>query len=260
MNYKVTAFAILVTGSLSAQSQPQTSPKPVQQNAASKPPAVSTNGGPTSAKMPISALAFDVPESTQLILPGCPARPTSPQSPNRDYSQPSSRLVGRWVSRDPVTAAISCRYFGAIDKQTGTGIYVKYWPETVDQKTGVQSPLVPGTAEPPHTVSWERRQARYKIVDEDPNGDSVTLSLLTGGKPTTETHHIACDGLSDSRSEQTAQADRYLDDKNLGCSESNPTWMDGFSSSMAGSTAGAPVQRSQEKARSMAPHLGSTAG
>ncbi len=196
----------------------------------------------TSGKVPKSASAVDVPESTQLLLPGCAASPTTRASPNRDYSKPSSRLVGRWASRDPETAAIACRYFGPIDRQTGTGVFVVYRLEALDEKTGARSPVLPGTGQPPHTVTWNRTEGSYRIINEDQGGESVTLGLLpTSGKSATETHQIACDGRSDSPREPIGQIDQYVDDKNLGCSESNAGWKGAFSRFLAARSPAAPV-------------------
>jgi len=235
------AVAILVAGSLLAQ-QSQTSPKPVQQNAAGNPPIASTSRGTTSLIRPTAASAFDVPESTQLILPGCAASLTARASPNRDYSTPSSRLVGRWAGRDSESAAIMCRYFGPIDKQNGTGVFVVYRLEALDEKTGARSPVLPGTGQPPHRVTWNRIEESYRIINEDPGGESVTVGFLpTSGKSATETHQIACDGKSDSPREPVGQIDLYVDDKNLGCSESNAGWKDAFSRFLAARSPAEPV-------------------
>jgi len=235
--YRGIAAAILVAGSLLAQLQSQTNSKPVQQNAATAPPAVSTSVGPKTAKAQMTASASDVPESTQLLLPGCEASRNPRGSPNRDYSTPSSRLVGRWASRDPESAAVACHYFGPIDELTKTGVYVKYWLEALDEKTGVRSPLLPGKGQPPPTVSWGRTELRYQIIDEDPSGYSITLGILpTSGDSTAsrETHYIACDGTSDSSRERMVQGDRYVDDKNLACSDGDAGWKDSFSRFLAG--------------------------
>ena len=235
-----------------AQLQSQTSAKPVEQSAAKASPAPSTNRGAVSAPSPASR---EVPDSTQYLLPGCEVVSTGKSSSNRDFSTPSSRLVGRWASREPESAAIGCHYFGPIDKQTGTGAYIKYRLEALDEKTGERTPLVPGKGDPPPKVSWDRTELRYQLIEGDSNGYSIVLGILpTNGDSTflRETHYISCDGMSDSPQERIVQVERYIDDKNLACSDGDAGWKDNFSHFLAGlkpkpssgapATPGAPLQ------------------
>lgn len=183
-------------------------------------------------------LAYQVRQmSAQVRLPGCQATSTAGRSPNRDYSGPASRLVGRWTSTNPLSAAVACQYFGPIDKETGTGLYVSYSLQALDKKTGVRSTLIPGTGVPPSTVIWGQVEGRYRVVNEVQDGDSVTVSLfLTNGTAAhpevtlwTETHYVTCDGSSDSLVENIKPFTRYVDDKNLACSQGDSNWESMFS-------------------------------
>src|SRR5262249_52801722 len=49
------------------------------------------------------------------------------QRGDRDYSKPASRLGGRWANLDMATSVASCRYYGPIDRKSGTGLYVSYF-------------------------------------------------------------------------------------------------------------------------------------
>jgi len=206
------AAAILALDLLLAQPQSQTSPQPVQHNAASTLPPSPTKTWPR-----------DVPDSTQVILPGC-------------GRSPASRLVGRWTSTDPLTAAISCHYFGPIDKQTRTGVYVTYRLEALDEKTGVRSPILPGTGEPPHTVAWERVEFEYRVLMEDPMKNWVEVGInVKGDTDTWETHNISCDAMSDF------PTDRHVDDKDLACSDGDERWKDNFSHFLSGDSTAVAV-------------------
>ncbi len=243
MIYRGIAAEILVAGSLLAQPQFQTSPKPVQQNGASALPVASTSGGPASVNPPKKTWPTDEQESTQLALPGCAASHSTERAANRDYSTPSSRLVGRWTSPDPGSAAVECHYFGPIDQQSGTGLHVSYSLEVLDEKTGARSQVSPGTGKPPHTVLWNQIVDRYQIVTEDSNGDSVTIAVRSANRPVvTEKHQIACDGLVDSSGDSMRQPQQYLDDKNLGCSENNAAWKGSFTRFLAGASSNVTSQ------------------
>lgn len=225
--YRSLGAAILIAGSLLAQSQSQASPKAVQQNAASTAPTRPTSGGATSAKSPMPAR--DVPDTREVVLPGC-------------GTSPSSRLIGRWASIDPLTAAISCHYFGPIDKHTGTGVYVTYRLEALDKKTGARSPILPGTGEPPQTVSWDRVERGYRVLMEDPRGNWVRLDVgLTSDTPTWETHTVSCHSTSDFRSSPTVETYRYVDNSDLACSDGDGRWKDNFSRFLAVPPPAAPV-------------------
>jgi hypothetical protein len=53
-------------------------------------------------------------------------RESTLQSRPRDYSTPSSRLVGRWADPDPLIAATDCVYFDPTDGRAKTGVFVMY--------------------------------------------------------------------------------------------------------------------------------------
>ena len=176
----------------------------------------------------------------QLELPGCDAR-SIPQSSTRDYSTPAGRLVGRWATLDPKTTGITCHYFGPVDQGTMSGAYITYLLEAADQKTGERTLIPPGSGTPPHSASWRQLEGRYQIADEVPNGDSVSVRIFDAdGKPApSETRDISCNGLSDSR--QRVQIARYVDDKNLPCSEGDEHWKEDFLRFLAANIKVAPV-------------------
>jgi hypothetical protein len=232
MIVKEIAIAIFGAGSLLAQQQTGTTPMPAQQKDAGAPRGISVSGGSASA-------TFDAPAPTQILLPGCEASRSPRESANRDYSTPASRLVGRWASMEPDTAGVTCHYFGPIHKETKTGVYVSYLLEALDKETGKRSPILPGSGTPPHTASWNRNEEEYQIVDHDPRGDWVTVKIFpakesaaqSGVQLTLETHHIACNGMSDYR--ERVEIARYVDDKNLSCSDDDERWKDDFSRLLA---------------------------
>ena len=214
MIHKEIAIAILVSGYLLAQRQPGTTAMPMK--GGGTPGGIIVSGGAASAKTPMPALVHDAPASTQVLLPGCEASHIPGRSSNRDYSTPSSRLVGRWASQSPLAAAALCRYYGPIDKQTGTGVSVTYLLEVVDEKTGEVSPLLPDARKPPRTTSWKRTETRYQIINEVPNGDLLTLRILDASRQPalqvrTETHDIPCSGMSDASNKLIGEIDRYVD-------------------------------------------------
>jgi len=214
------AAAVSIAVSLLAQPQSQ-SPK------RGTPPAESSSAAVAAASMVRSPR--DVPDSTQLVLPGC-------------STTPASRLVGRWTSIDPSTSAISCHYFSPIDEQNGSGVFVTYRLEALDQRTGARSPILPGTGQPPQTVSWERVQLEYRVLNQDAQGDWVTVEVhFANDTDKRETHYIPCNGLSDSRIGPPRQADRRVDDMDVACSEGDDHWKDNFSRFIAVPPPAAPA-------------------
>jgi hypothetical protein len=103
----------------------------------------------------------------------------------------------------------------------------------LDKATGVRSKSVAGTGEPPHTVSWEREEAQYRVVYEDPMKTWVRISIdEKGGAVTSEAHDLSCDASSDLRSGET-EPDRYVDSHDLACSDDDERWKDAFSQFLA---------------------------
>jgi len=135
-----------------------------------------------------------------------------------------------------MSAAIMCRYYGPIDKATGTGAYVTYNLYAVDEKTGKESPVLPGSGPPPHKVVWHPVELRYEVTNELSNGNSVTIRLplmsnesIPGLPPLdTETHDIVCAGTTDNFHALAVETLQYVDDKNAACSDDNPAWHDDF--------------------------------
>jgi hypothetical protein len=239
MNRKEIAIAILAAGSVLAQQQSGANPVVAPTTDVGALPGISVSGGAASERAPKTAPALDVPASTQVLLPGCEASRGPRGSANRDYSTPASRLVGRWASMDPATAGVTCHYFSPIDKDTDTGVYVSYVLEAMDKETGKRSRILPGSGTPPHTASWSRNEESYRIADEDPHGDWVTVKIFppkekftqAAAQGTIETHRIACNGMSDHR--ETVEIARYVDGKNLACSDGDERWKDDFSRYLA---------------------------
>ncbi len=223
MLQKGIAIAILTAGSLPAQSQSGTMPAAVNL------PTISTSRGSTRTNSSQTT-------SSQMTLPGCEASRTPRDSSSRDYSTPSSRLVGRWSSQNPLSAAVTCRYYGPIDKETGTGAYVTYILKAIDEKTGKESTVLPGSGPPPHKVIWHPTELRYEVVDELSNGSSVTIKLPLMSKESIpglppldiETHDIACSGTTDNFRAVAVETLQYVDDRNAACSDDNPAWHDDF--------------------------------
>jgi hypothetical protein len=226
------AIAMLAAGSLFAQSQAGTTAKAVEQKEAGAARGITVSGGTASPPAPKNVPAEEVPQSNQLVLPGCEAIRHPREVSNRDYSTPSSRLVGRWTSQNAMVAATTCHYFGPIDKESKTGNYITYTLEAVDEKTGKRSPILPGVGQPPRTASWTRLEEEYQITNEASNGDSVLLRVLPKAEQPgqasrefrSETHRIACDGYVDSAPPPA----RYVDDKDSPCSEDDPSWKINF--------------------------------
>jgi hypothetical protein len=213
------AVAILAAGSIVARAQSGTTPTSITLTR------ISASGGSAQANSPQAA-------SAQMMLPGCDASRHPREVSNRDYSRPSTRLVGRWTSQDAMSAATTCHYFGPIDKESKTGIYVTYSLEALDQKTGKRSPILPGSGQPPRTASWTRLEEEYQLINEAPNGDALLLRVgpksekpgQPGPQFRLETRRIACDGYVDSAPPPA----RYVDDKDLPCSEDDPSWKINF--------------------------------
>lgn len=109
------------------------------------------------------SLAFHVgPLRAQVVvLPGCQAISKAGQSSSRDYSQPASRLVGRWATLDGASFAAACNYFGSIDKETGVGLYVSYFLQTKNPQTG-QFTVIPGGATPPDSATLAKIEGWYR--------------------------------------------------------------------------------------------------
>ncbi len=122
---------------------------------------------------------------------------------------------------------MECRYFGPIQQQTQTGLFVMYRLDTFDEKTG--------------TASWKRIVHRYRIVNEDdPQKNTVMTNVLPAGqRPILESHAIDQEG---KRSHEVTSIpalhyeikgddEIYVDVKDLPCSENNDRWKtDGLAS------------------------------
>jgi hypothetical protein len=75
-------------------------------------------------------------------------------------------------------------------------------------------------------------EEEYQLINEAPNGDSVLLRVDSksekpdqpGPQFRLETRRIACDGYVDSAPPPA----RYVDDKDLPCSEDDPSWKINF--------------------------------
>jgi hypothetical protein len=177
---------------------------------------------------PVEQRSLRTSQSGPVGIPGCQIdRPFVNQRPGRDYSKPSSRLIGRWASTDPLSAAIRCQYFGPIDPLTKTGVYIHYSLfnlEAMEKKAPLGS------------WPWERSERTYQVLREVPDGNEIELRVFfPNGKEETESHSIDCYGINDTknlarlqlsgRPYELTDVSSYVDDRNLVCPEENERWM-----------------------------------
>lgn len=103
-------------------------------------------------------------------------------SKERDYSSPTSRLIGKWKA-EGINASGECQYYGPVDKVTHEGDFIRYRVGKRNRKS--------------KTAAWDEFKFRYKVLDENVAEHRVTVTLtFTDGKSRNESYYIEPNGLS----------------------------------------------------------------
>jgi hypothetical protein len=133
-----------------------------------------------------------------LILGLTTALPAQQPKQERDYSSPVQRLVGRWTSANLSYRYHQCDYFGPVDIDTHTGEFIRYslakdierYTRNIDTKKTVPNWKIVQSGKD----AWRVYSFKYQIINEDPDGERVTVKLLFGDGSRTESYYIEHDG------------------------------------------------------------------